>query len=115
MSLSPYPNLRLKITPTAALKLKFLPAIPGSNAAAAETAAAASAAAAVVASTAASVASSASAASAISAAISAASPQAVFQVLSFAADAKHWALVAKNNSAGSVSDQQIAMKATFFN
>ena len=35
MSLTAYPTLRLKLTMPQALKLQFLPAIPGSNAAAA--------------------------------------------------------------------------------
>ena len=44
MSLTPYPTLRLKLTVQDALKLQFLPAIPGTNAAAAAAAAEAAAA-----------------------------------------------------------------------
>lgn len=44
MSLTPYPTLRLKLTQPQALKLQFLPAVPGSNAAAAAAQAAQSAA-----------------------------------------------------------------------
>lgn len=43
MSLTAYPTLRLKLTMPQALKLQFLPAVPGSNAAASAAAAAASA------------------------------------------------------------------------
>lgn len=50
MSLTPYPNLRFKLTPKTALKMRFLPAVPGSQAAANAAAAAASAAAAQAAS-----------------------------------------------------------------
>lgn len=49
MSLTAYPTLRLKLTQPQALKLRFLPAVPGSNAAAAEAAAEAAAAIAVAA------------------------------------------------------------------
>lgn len=34
MSLTPYPNLRFRLTPQTALRMRFLPAVPGSNAAA---------------------------------------------------------------------------------
>ncbi len=122
MSLSAYPNLRLKITPQAALKLRFLPAIPGSNAAAAEAAAAASAVAANSSSINAALYASAASSSSISAALSAAgAPQyAISQVISFAADAAHSkrAAIAALNSATAIlsvlTDSQIALKSQFF-